>query len=368
MKLTFLVADLHLWAGGERVAVLMANHYVAKDIEVTLLSVGQQGRDFRFEIDSRVKVEYLNVRLGSRCKLFKKIESVFAIMRYFRERLDRPNNINTTEVNNKTVLLCIGHYPSILATFLPRYKQLRTVGCMHTPYNYIRNIWKFLRWLLYKRLDLLVSLTQHDVAKLTKFNPKVKVIANPLTFYPEQTAKLDAELILAVGRLEHAKGYDMMMEVFQTFCKKNSNWKLKILGEGFLKLDIENLAKQKGISDRVTIASATDQMINEYLAASIFLMTSRLEGLPMVLLEAQACGLPIVAFDCETGPTEIIHQGEDGYLVPLYNYNEMSNRLLELAADFDQRKKFGFQARVNVTRFLPENIFPQWDELFKELK
>ena len=214
---------------------------------------------------------------------------------------------------------------------------------------------------------MLVSLTHRDVPGWRKHNANVRVIPNPVTFYPEQEAKLESKIILAVGRMDWLKGYDLMMKVFGRFCKKNSDWKLKIVGDGPTKKAIEKLAKEKGIADRLMIVPATGEIEKEYLAASIFLMTSRSEGLPMVLLEAQACGLPIVAFDCETGPAEIVNDGVDGYLVRPNDFEEMSEHLLELASDYDKRKAFGDRARENAKRFLPEVIFKEWDELFKNL-
>lgn len=371
MKLIFLVSDLHLWAGGERVAVLMANHYAAKGIETTLLSVGRPGGVFRFEIDPCVKVDYLNIQLESRWNLFRKIEAIFLIKRYFRSSDDELTitdaSNNDFRKNSPTILLGIGNFPIILTAMVSKRNQFRTIGCLHSQYKSIRQIWKFLRWLFYGRLDMLVSLTQRDLPKLKKHNPHIRVIPNPVTFYPERPAKLESKLILAVGRMDWLKGYDLLIEAFGLFCQKNRDWQLKIIGDGPLKPLIERLAKEKGIDNRIKFSPPTDQIEQEYPAASIFLMTSRSEGLPMVLLEAQSCGLPIVAFDCETGPAEIVHHGEDGYLVPLNNFEEMSNRLLELASDPDKRKAFGAAARENVKRFLPNEIFKEWDKLFRSL-
>ena len=370
MKLIFLITHLHPW-GTERVAVLMANHYATKGLDVTLLVVGRPGGVFRFEIDPGVKVDNLNIRLESGFNLFRKIESFFAIRRYFKSAL---NELGRTDANNNhpgehnpTILLGIGNFPIILAAMLPKGKQFRTIGCLHTPYKSIEHIWKFLRWLFYRRLDMIVSLTNRDLPQLKKHNPNVRTIPNPVSFYPENQAKLEAGLILAVGRMDYLKGYDLMMEVFERFCQKNSDWKLKIIGEGSLKSNIEKLARDKGIADRLTIAPATSHIEKEYLASSLLLMTSRSEGLPMVLLEAQACGLPIVAFDCETGPAEIVHDGVDGYLVKPNYFDEMSDRLLELASDPGKLKEFGTNARENVKRFLPEEIFKKWDEVFRTI-
>ncbi len=371
MKLIFLVSDLHLWGGGERVAVLMANHYAAKGIETTLLSVGKPGGVFRFEIDPKVSVNYLNIPLQNGGKLYRKIESFFAIRRYFQVVLTEfAKEEDSTRIlgnNSPTILLAMGNFPMLLAATISKGDYLDTIGCPHSQYNAIRGIWRFLRWLLYSRLDILVPLTYRDLPFLKKHNPKTRVIPNPVTFYPEQTAQLENKLILAVGRMDYPKGYDLMLYVFERFCKKNNDWKLKIIGEGPLKSTIEKMAISKGVDDRLTISPSTNQIEKEYLTASIFLMTSRSEGFPMVLLEAQACGLPIVTFDCETGPAEIVHHGIDGFLVRPNDFDEMSDRMLELANDLAKRKTFGSSARENVKRFLPEEIFREWDEVFLNL-
>ena len=371
MKLIFLIPYLHPW-GTERVAVLMANHYAAKGIETTLLSVAGPGGVFRFVIDPRVKLDSLNIRLECGWNLFRKIESYFAIRKYVRSILDGSGATDAQKPNpaenSPIILLGMGNFPIILAAMLPKGNQLRTIGCMHTPYKALRHIWKFLRWLFYRRLDMLVCLTHRDLPRWIKHNPNVRVIPNPVTFYPEQAAKLETKIILAIGRIDYLKGYDLMMDVFERFCRKNSDWKLKIIGEGALKADIEKLSREKGLDDRLTIAPPTGHIEKEYLAASLFLMTSRSEGLPMVLLEAQACGLPIVAFDCETGPAEIVNHGIDGYMVTPYDFEKMSDHLLELASDHDKRKEFGAAGRENAKRFLPDVIFKEWDELFRNLK
>jgi glycosyltransferase involved in cell wall biosynthesis len=343
----------------------MANHYASKGIEAILLSVGQPGGDFLFAIDPAVKVEYLNISLKSKWKLTRKIEAIFAIRDYFHRTVRRI--VADDGGNSQTILFGMGTFPMILASMVSGSKHLKSIGCQHSTYISIRHIWKLLSWLCYRRLDVLVSLTHRDLSRLRKHHPIVKVIPNPVTFYPDQPAKLDSKLLLTVGRIDYPKGYDLLIEAFGLFCQKNRDWKLKIIGDGPLKPLIERLAKEKGIDDRITISPATGQIEKEYRAASIFLMTSRSEGLPMVLLEAQSCGLPIVTFDCETGPAEIVHHGEDGYLVPLNNFEEMSDRLLELAADPDKRKTFGARARENVKRFLPDEVFKEWDELFRNL-
>ena len=350
-----MVPDLHLWGGGERVATLLANRFVSRGDEVTILSVATSGTAQRFAIDPRVRIKYLNIRLESGSVLLRKIESLLALRKYFKT------------VNEPTFLLGMGNYPILLAASLPRKSQIKTVGCQHGSYASVKYIWSILRWLLFRRLDAVVSLTDRDLPKLKRHNTNVWVIPNPVTFYPEQPAGLENKLMLSVGRIDFPKGYDLLLDVFTLFCKEDKDWRLRIVGDGPLRGEIEKAIDEKGLKERVSILSSSNSILEEYLKASIYLMTSRTEGFPMVLLEAQACGLPVIAFNCETGPAEIVTHGKNGYLIEMSNLEETSNRLLELCADLQKRKAFGQNARESVKRFFPETVFGKWDELFKTL-
>lgn len=356
MQIIFLVPDLHLCGGGERVSTLLANHFVSRGNGVTILSVATSGTEQRFAIDTRVRIEYLNIELKSGLRILRKIESLLALRKYFKT------------VNGPTFLLGMGNYPILLAASLPRKTQIKTIGCQHGSYASVKYIWAILRWLIFRRLDAVVSLTNRDLPKLKRHNANVWVIPNPITFYPERPAGLQNKIILSVGRIDFSKGYDLLLEVFERFCRVNKDWKLKIIGDGPLRTFIEKSISNKGLTDRISILPATKKIEDEYLNASVYLMTSRTEGLPMVLLEAQACGLPIIAFDCETGPAEIVTHGENGYLIEANNLEVMSKRLLELCADPLKRKAFGKNARESVKHFFPDAVFGKWDELFESIQ
>ena len=104
-----------------------------------------------------------------------------------------------------------------------------------------------------------------------------------------------------------------------------------------------------------------------YQEASIYVMSSRFEGFGMVLTEAMSCGVPVISFDCPCGPNDIIANDKDGILVPNNNINLFSNAIVRLIEDEKSRKTMGAQGNQNVTRYLPEHIVPQWNQLFKSL-
>jgi glycosyltransferase involved in cell wall biosynthesis len=214
----------------------------------------------------------------------------------------------------------------------------------------------------------LISLTRFDEPKLKKLNNKVFIIPNSISFTPIQSAKLENKTILSIGRLDYLKGYDLLIEVFERYCRSNKDWKLRIIGDGPLREQITKIIIEKGLTNRISLITMSNTIMEEYLNASIYVMTSRSEGLPMVLLEAQAFGLPIVAFDCETGPSEIIQNGISGYLIANYDIDEMKEKLIELSNNPLKRIEFGKNALENIKRFHPEEIFYKWEMVFRELE
>lgn len=355
MHITFLVHDIHFGGGGERVTANMANHYVEKGDQVAIVSIAAPNPQNVFTIDRRVSIQYLNINPNKGLNIIRKIKSVFAVRHHFRK------------TDNLTFLLGIGTYPMLLAALLPEKDPIIKIGCQHGSYASVKHIWFILRWILFRRLDAVVSLTNYDLPKLTKLNKNSFVIPNSIIFLSDQPALLQNKTILSIGRMDHAKGYDLLLEVFSHFCEANKEWKLRIIGDGPLRKSILDLITNKKLSGRVSIIPSSSEIEQEYLDASIYLMTSRTEGLPMVLLEAQACGLPVISFNCETGPSDIINDGIDGYLIDNFDIDKMTQKLSELCNDNDKRKVFGQNARINVKKFFPEPIYKKWNALFEQL-
>jgi glycosyltransferase involved in cell wall biosynthesis len=355
MKIQFLIHDIHLGGGGERATIGLANNLCQNGYDVCILSLSQRKDDNLYTTHPAIDVKYLNINFHSGFNLFNKIDSILKVRKHFNG------------YTGKTILFGVGNYPSLLLCFLPKSKTLKKIGRQHLAYSGIKNIWVIMRWLLFRRLDRVVSETEHDLSSFRKLNKNTVHIPNSNSFFPQQVATLTNKRILLIGRMVPDKGYDLLFKVISKFQANHPDWEFRVIGDGPLRPKIEEMIVSLKLEDQVSILSSTKTILQEYLQASIYLMTSRTEGLPLVLLEAQACGLPIVAFDCETGPAEIVRHGEDGYLVEPGDIDTMVDRLVELANDFEKRKAFGIRARENAKRFLPEEIYKQWDELFHNL-
>lgn len=354
--ITFLISDIHFGGGGERVSTNMANYFVSQGNAVSIVSISHPKPHNSFFIDKHVKIDYLNINLNSRYKLLGKIESIFAVRKYF------------SLVKSKTFVLAIGTYPALLLAMLPNLDCLIKIGCQHNSYSATKHLWFIFRFILFRRLNCLISLTSYDAPKLKKLNKKVFIIPNSIFFSPDEPAKLENKTILSIGRLDYLKGYDLLIEMFERYCTLNKDWKLRIIGDGPLLNQIKKIILEKGLSKRISLITKSNAIMDEYLDASIYVMTSRSEGLPMVLLEAQAFGIPIVAFDCETGPSEIIQNGINGYLISNFDIEAMIEKLTELCNDPFKRLEFGRNSLENIKRFNPEEIFNKWELVFRELE
>ena len=149
--------------------------------------------------------------------------------------------------------------------------------------------------------------------------------------------------------------------------KEIPDWQLYIYGSGEDEKSLQDLRKQLNLEDFVFLNPATDQVKEKLCDSGIYVMTSRFEGLPMTLIESQSCGVPIVSFDCDCGPAEIITDGVDGFLVPQDDIVQFVQAVVKLARDEDLRRQFGAAAKLNSQRFAPEKIAEIWQNLFNDL-
>lgn len=213
--------------------------------------------------------------------------------------------------------------------------------------------------------DAFVVLTRNNMKEWGGDN--LKVIPNPLTFYPKQQATLTSQKVIAVGSHAYNKGYDLLLKVWQKVKELYPEWQLHIYGRMDAGRTYPVMSQQLDLEGVVFFHEPDPDIMQRYLESSIMVLPSRSEGFGMVLIEAMACGLPCVSFDCPSGPRDIIAHGEDGFLVPPEDIPAMAARLAELMHNSDLRVQMGQVARKHVQRFQPEQVIGQWDALFKQL-
>lgn len=219
--------------------------------------------------------------------------------------------------------------------------------------------------ILAKSYDKFVVLTQGNTLEWNLKN--LVVVPNPLSFYPDNIIESKNKTVIAVGKHTFQKGFDRLLQSWQLINKKYPDWKLAIYGTIDETQGLVDLAKELYIDSSVTFFPPDKNIIEHYQEASIFVLSSRFEGFGMVLIEAMACGVPCVSFDCPHGPKDIISNNQDGFLVNNNDIKQFASAINQLIEDDLLRKEMGVKARENVKRFLPEAVMKQWQALFKEL-
>ena len=197
---------------------------------------------------------------------------------------------------------------------------------------------------------------------------KVVYIPNFLTRFPENVdAAVREKTVLAAGRLTEVKRFDLLIEQFAHIHEREQEWKLRILGDGEDRAKLEEQIAKLGAGSYIKLTGRKngDEVESEMLSASIFAMSSRSEGFPFVLMEAQSCGLPIIAYDVRVGPGAVVHDGEDGVLVPEGERQQYEDKLCELMDKPELREKMSANATAAIREFSEEKVAEKWYEVIE---
>lgn len=223
----------------------------------------------------------------------------------------------------------------------------------------------------YPRFDAVVTLTEDDRAAyqhaLAGSRTRVECIPNGVPRPTVPAAQLDAKVLIAAGRLVHQKGFDLLLDAFHTVAARHPDWQLWIFGGGAKRDALAAQIERLGLAGRAHLKRTTDRLDEQLAAASIFVLSSRFEGLPMVLLEAMTAGLPVVAFDCPTGPAQVITHGRSGLLVPAQDVAALAAGICELIENPAKRRAMGAAAGEESERYSTTSVRRSWEELFAEL-
>ena len=222
----------------------------------------------------------------------------------------------------------------------------------------------------YPRLDAVSVLTRADfVTYHEKLGGSVRLacIPNGIPVHPDVPDTGRAPIVVAAGRLTRQKGFDLLIEAFAQVHEWHPEWQLHIFGHGRLRPKLTAQIEERGLDGVVRLRGLTRSLDAELSRASIFVLSSRKEGLPMVLLEAMSTGLPAVSFDCPTGPAEVVEHGVNGLLVPAQDVAGLAAALSRLIENRSEREEMGRAARATAARYEMPAIADQWKDLFTDL-
>jgi len=221
----------------------------------------------------------------------------------------------------------------------------------------------------YPRLDVVSTLTEGDAEDYRRhLEGRTRVVCMP-NGVPElgvRRAPLDAKVVVAAGRMGPQKGFDRLLPVWAQVAREHPDWELRIWGGGRGIGKLRRQADELGIAGSAHMMGFTSKLHEEFADSSLYVMSSRHEGFPMVLLEAMSAGLPVVSYDCPTGPRDIVREGVDGYVVPDGDGDALAAALGRLMDDVDLRKAFGAAAVEGAARYDIATIAGRWEALLAE--
>ena len=221
---------------------------------------------------------------------------------------------------------------------------------------------------LVRKFDSFVVLTEEDAAMWGDV-PNIKVIPNAAKFIAEGYSNCNGKRVIAVGRLDYQKSFDRLIEAWALVQQtdKYSDWSLDIFGQGEWRDMLQQMIDERGLQDRVTLNKPTKDVAKEYASSSMLVMSSHYEGFPMVMIEAMACGLPVVTFDYKCGPRDIIDHEINGLLVKDGDIEGLAQALMRLMDDDELRQKMGENARLVVDRYSEKKVMSKWQELYSKI-
>lgn len=379
MRIAYIYTALTSVGGADRVITNKMNYFADKlGYEVYVITDSQVGKPPVFPLSEKVKHIDLDVDFDQQYHHTIAVRFLYynLLMKRYRKRLSellcslKLDIVITTcgremdflmDIPDGSLKLGESH---IAKAFCRNFHLMEQRGF---PYKQVARYWRRKQEESIKKLDCFVVLTNHD-AESWKNVREAKVIPNPYSFAPEQPSDCKSKKIISVGRLNEQKGYERLIEAWSRIASRHPEWEVNLYGHGEQKEEFEALIKKLKIEDSFHILPPTNRIIEKYCESSFYVMSSRFEGLPMVLLEAMSCGLPCVSFDCPHGPSDLIQSGTNGILVENGNIQQLASAMEKMIDNEESRIRMGQNAFRFIQKYAPDNVMQMWVQLFNALQ
>ncbi|WUI03627.1 glycosyltransferase family 4 protein [Spirillospora sp. NBC_00431] len=377
LRVRVLLQNAH-GTGGTIRTVLNLCGYLARDHDVEIVSAVRRSRRPFFAFPPGATVTYADDRFvpkGRTARLLARLPSLLTPVdeASYREMSLWTDVCLLRALHRSPADVVIGTRPSLVlfaAELAPR--GTATVGQDHMSLESYQPALRRQVVRRYRRLTVLAVLTEAARAgyerALAGSGVRVVRIPNAAPPLPARPSPRSDKVVLAAGRLVANKGFDTLIRAFAPIAAERPDWTLRIFGKGVRRDRLLALIDDLGLAGRVELRTATRDLHGEMARASIYTLTSRREGMPMVIIEAMGMGLPVVSFDCPYGPAEMITHGRDGLLVPPGDADALTTALRGLIADPDLRDRLGDEAARTARAYDLEHIGPRWSRLISGLR
>ena len=347
----------------ERVLTVCANA-LCRELDVSILTIYQKGRPFYFPLDKRIHCYDLGLGNAENRKLLKQRLTEFMNEYHFNVviSLGGIDMYYLHSINDGSKKIVWFHFAFNVAYTAWLGESPSVVSKLR---GYLQHIKRIVHARRYERV---IAISKADCQLWQRYTHKAIHINNPVTITPTHISNRTERRAISVGRLDYQKGFDYLIPVWRLVAQKHPEWHLNIYGEGILRDSIQKQIEDAKLTDSVTLCGRTTKLAEIYPLHSIYVMTSRTEALGLVLLEAASCGLPLIAFDCPSGPREIIKDGQNGFLIDkVGDVYVMADKICQLIEDEGLRMLMGDKARAMTDYFNVDYIREQWIDLLDKL-
>ena len=356
MKIAFLIQDISTEGGTERTTCCLAQELARRGHDVTVVSV------FRNEPEPHYSARGVEFVYLTEDSYTLQDNAAARLRKVWKQR----RTLRTcTALQEAEVIIC----QKIAASFMAWMAGFgyKAIACEHYRYAMYNAPVRRLRKWLYGRMQAVVTLTENDRKAFLQSGLKnVFCIPNMISITPHPYCGEESKRIISVGRLTAQKGYDLLLNAVAMISDEMGDFHVDIYGEGEDRQALENQCRQLGLSKRVHFCGYSAAIESVYAESAFYVMSSRFEGFPMVLLEAASSGLPIVSFDCPEGPAVLLRNG-GGTLVERENVPALAQAILRMIQDPELRTKSHRESAAVIAPYQPEQIGAKWEELFKNL-
>jgi glycosyltransferase involved in cell wall biosynthesis len=376
-KIVYCTPALYMAGGVERVLTLKAN-YFAEQLGYDITIILTEGRNLPLFYPLSNKVKVVNLDLGFEelwhCSFLKKVYLYLKKQRQFKQKL----RDELMRIKPDITVSLLRREINFITGIKDGSKKIGELHINRANYrnfdaresNFIKSLFSkfWMRNLVGKlqQLDKLVVLTDKDKASWVELS-NVVAIPDPLSFQPSSRSELSHKRVIAVGRYSYEKGYDMLLSAWKKVAQECPGWRLDIFGDGD-KSSLEQLIESLNIDrDTCALHGRTADIEKEYVDSSLFVCCSRFEGFGMVIVEAMACGLPVVSFDCPWGPGSIISDGDDGVLVENANVDALADKIIQVLNSEESMQELAKNAIDKSNKYKLESIALKWKSLFESL-
>ena len=363
IRLLYITNGISGSGGLERVLSIKASYLADKyNYDVHILTLNDQGKKPFYFFSPRINIHTISVTGNFIKYIYQYVSGIRRIA-----GLIRPDIISVCDDGFKGFFL-----PFLLGKPCPMIYERHVSKLISINENNKRGFRKIfisakfkLMNVLARSFDSFIVLTEGHMKEWPINN--LTVIPNPTSFFPIDSSSLKNKTVIAVGKQSYQKGYDRLLQAWQLVNQRCPDWKLEVYGKYNLELGLNESAATLKINDSVLFYNPVIDIQKKYLNSSIYAMSSRFEGFGMVLIEAMACGVPCISFNCPFGPADIIQNEKDGFLVDNGDCRAMADKIILLMENQSLRLRMGKAARKNAIAYLPENIIPRWHNLFLKL-